>query len=185
MWFSLYAIKPKSSMVCASDQEVDWRQVYIDYLREGSLPMERTEAARVVRGARCFFLEKGFLFRRTLNGMPQRCVDKEEAEEVLRRTHRTEHQGWRKLYEQLVQLGYFWPTMEIDSKRHVRRYQACQKFRNLVSTLLQWSYTQSVPYTLFIHGLWTWLDQSLQPHGRIDGSWRPRKFVPNGLERLR
>ncbi|KAG5552094.1 hypothetical protein RHGRI_010249 [Rhododendron griersonianum] len=129
---SLYMAQPECLMANTDNQEVDWRQVYIDYLREGALPTERAESVRVVRGARRFFLERGLLFRRTLDGMPQVCVDKEQAEEVLAKTHGTEHQGWRKLHEQMVNLGYFWPTMEKDSKRHVRRCQACQKFGNLV-----------------------------------------------------
>lgn len=38
-WCSLYAVRPECLMVCTSDREADWRQVYIDYLREGSLPI--------------------------------------------------------------------------------------------------------------------------------------------------
>ncbi|XP_058217370.1 uncharacterized protein LOC131328442 [Rhododendron vialii] len=55
-WCSLYAAKPECLIVVTSDQGTDWRQVYIDYLREGSLPIERTESATVVRGARRVFL---------------------------------------------------------------------------------------------------------------------------------
>lgn len=143
---SLYEVRPECSVVCTNDQETDWRQVYIDYLRERSLPIERAEAVRVVCGARRFFLEKGFLFRRTLDGIPQRCIDKEKVEEVLRKMHRTEHQGWRKLYEQLVHLGYFLPTMESDSKQHVHRCQACQKFGNLVHAPSMELHSTRAPY---------------------------------------
>lgn len=79
------------------------------------LPTERREAMRVVHAARRFFLEKDLLFRRTIDGLPLKCLSVEEAEKVLQKMQESEHQGWRKLYEQMIQLGYFWPTLEKDA----------------------------------------------------------------------
>lgn len=86
----------------------------------------------MVRAVRRFFLEKDLLFRRTIDGLPLKCLSMEEAEKVLQKMHESEHQGWRKLYEQMIHLGYYWPTMEKDAQCHVLRCQACQKFGNLV-----------------------------------------------------
>lgn len=143
--------------------------------------MEPAEATRVVRGARRFFLEKGFLFKRTLDGMPQRCVDKGETEEVLQKMHGTEHQGWSFISSWFILdiFGPLWketPSGMSKDAKHVRSL-------GLWFTPPPWSCIQSAPHTLFTHGPWTWSNRSLQPRGRTNGFWQPQKFAPNGSKR--
>lgn len=77
-------------------------------------------------------MQNDVLFRKTLDGRPLRCLGTSESAEVLIKTHENEHQGWRKLFEQMLLAGYYWPTMERDSRQHVRRCQPCQKFGDLI-----------------------------------------------------
>ncbi|GLT27574.1 hypothetical protein SLA2020_025610 [Shorea laevis] len=39
-----------------------------------------------------------------------------------------EHQGWRKLYEQLLTHGYYWPSMKKNAADFVRRCHTCQGY---------------------------------------------------------
>lgn len=122
---------------CCFSIEKDWRQKYIDYLWEGALPIEKEYGQQVKMSGKRFFIDDGHiddghLYRRAVDNIPLRCLSNEEAEEVLHKAHELEHQGGRKLYEHLIHLGYYWPKMESNAKRHVRRGRACQKFGNLI-----------------------------------------------------
>ena len=52
-----------------------------------------------------------------------------EAREIVREVHSGgygSYPGKRKLYKQLLLLGYFWPTMKKDSEELVKTCHACQ-----------------------------------------------------------
>ncbi|GMP48863.1 hypothetical protein CsSME_00016061 [Camellia sinensis var. sinensis] len=117
---------------CFEIDTLDWRQVYIDYLKEGTLPESPRDIAHLKRRARRYFLDQDKLYRRSIEGTPLRCLSKEESDLVLGRAHEIEHQGGARLFEQLIHLGYYWPTMESDASHHVKRCQTCQKHRNLI-----------------------------------------------------
>ncbi|GMP96894.1 hypothetical protein CsSME_00045332 [Camellia sinensis var. sinensis] len=117
---------------CFEIDTLDWRQVYIDYLKEGTLPESPRDIAHLKRRARRYFLDQDKLYRRSIEGTPLRCLSKEESDLVLGRAHEIEHQGGARLFEQLIHLGYYWPTMESDASHHVKRCQTCQKHGNLI-----------------------------------------------------
>ncbi|GMP93460.1 hypothetical protein CsSME_00043281 [Camellia sinensis var. sinensis] len=117
---------------CFEIDTPDWRQVYIDYLKEGTLPESPRDIAHLKRRARRYFLDQDKLYRRSIEGTPLRCLSKEESDLVLGRAHEIEHQGGARLFEQLIHLGYYWPTMESDASHHVKRCQTCQKHGNLI-----------------------------------------------------
>ncbi|CAL5444637.1 unnamed protein product [Camellia sinensis] len=117
---------------CFEIDTPDWRQVYIDYLKEGTLPESSRDIAHLKRRARRYFLDHNKLYRRSIAGTPLRCLSKEESDLVLERAHEIEHQGGARLFKQLIHLGYYWPTMESDASHHVKKCQTCQKHRNLI-----------------------------------------------------
>lgn len=45
------------------------------------------------------------------------------------------HMGGRRLFEQLIIIGYYWPTMEQGTMEFVRRCEACQKHGHLIHAL--------------------------------------------------
>ena len=58
-----------------------------------------------------------------------------EIEVVLREVHAGDygsHMGGRRLFEQLIFINYFWPTMENDVIDFVRNCEACQRLGNLI-----------------------------------------------------
>ncbi|XP_059658393.1 uncharacterized protein LOC132304673 [Cornus florida] len=81
------------------------------------VPEDREDAAALKRDARRFFISSGELMRRGFDGNAKRCISTSDVQEVLKQTHGDEHQGWRKLYNWIIQIGYYWPTMQKDSRR--------------------------------------------------------------------
>lgn len=75
-------------------------------------------------------------------------------EEVLKEMHaghcgsHTRGGGGRMLFEQLVSMDYFWPTMETDAMDLVRSCEACQRLGNLIHALAvgMGSVTSSWPF---------------------------------------
>ncbi|KAF7822059.1 Gypsy retrotransposon integrase-like protein 1 [Senna tora] len=64
-----------------------------------------------------------------------RCVPEVDMEVLMKEVHQGvcgEHQGARKLYEELMRLGYYWPTMEADTLRFVRQCMPCQKLADSI-----------------------------------------------------
>ncbi|XP_028077305.1 uncharacterized protein LOC114279278 [Camellia sinensis] len=115
-----------------SEITLDWRQVYIDYLKEASLLPERSAAATIKKRAPKFFLQGEQLFRHGFDGKPLRCLSGAEIHKVLELTHGSEHQGGAKIFQHLLHLGYYWPTMEADAKMYAKRCKPCQLHGNLI-----------------------------------------------------
>ena len=44
------------------------------------------------------------------------------------------HQGKKRLLQQLLSLGYFWPTMKQDTAKHVKTCDTCQVHGSLIHT---------------------------------------------------
>ncbi|KAF7839558.1 reverse transcriptase [Senna tora] len=113
----------------------DWRRPYIEYIRDGILPLDNKEASYVKKRAARYFMDGGKLFRRSLTGQPMRCISQTSKHAVMEEVHQGacgEHQGARKLYEELIRIGYYWPTIEADALAFVRRCLPCQKLANSI-----------------------------------------------------
>nr|CAB3503789.1 unnamed protein product [Digitaria exilis] len=65
----------------------DWRSPYLDWLDQGVLPNDRTEARRVGRKAKWFFIIEGELYRQGTSGVLQRCILIPEGKELILDIH--------------------------------------------------------------------------------------------------
>jgi len=77
------------------------------------------------------------LFRKGYSEDPLIYLGPREAREAVREVHSGDcgsHLGKRKLYRQLVQLGYYWPIMKKDFEELVKMYYACQVLRDVIHT---------------------------------------------------
>ena len=45
------------------------------------------------------------------------------------------HSGARSLVHKLIQVGYYWPTMQKDTQTHVKACDKCQRFGNIIKQL--------------------------------------------------
>ena len=83
-----------------------------------------------------YFLHHTILFKKGYDGDSLRCLGPEEAREMIKEVHSGEcgeHQGKKKVYRCLLQIGY-WPTMKKDTTGFVKKYHSCQERANLIHT---------------------------------------------------
>uniref|UniRef100_A0A2N9I1Y0 RNA-directed DNA polymerase n=1 Tax=Fagus sylvatica TaxID=28930 RepID=A0A2N9I1Y0_FAGSY len=70
-------------------------------------------------------------------GIPLRCLSLSESQTVMKEAHSGEcgeHQGKKRLYQLLLTLGYYWPTMKRDTADFVKACHTCQMQANLIHT---------------------------------------------------
>ncbi|KAL5575848.1 hypothetical protein UlMin_017547 [Ulmus minor] len=106
----------------------DWRKPYIDHLTKGVVPDDKSKESKIRRYATKYVMKEGCLYRKAYSGDMLRYVNRQEAEKVLQEIHKGdcgEHQGGHRLYEEVLRLGYFWPTMENDAMDYARRCKSC------------------------------------------------------------
>ena len=106
----------------------DWRTPFVEHLAQEILPTDRTLAHQLKKLVVRYFLQNGILFKRGCSGDPLKCLGPREAREVVREVHSGDcgsHLGKRRLYKQLLLLGYYWPTMKNDSKELVKTCHTC------------------------------------------------------------
>lgn len=89
------------------------------------------------------------LFRKGLNQAPLRCFVSDEVTTILKEVHFGdcgEHQRDSRLFKKILQLGYYWPTMEADSLSFARKCQAFQLLRNQTLAQVVELYSLSMPW---------------------------------------
>ncbi|OMP00134.1 Integrase, catalytic core [Corchorus capsularis] len=120
----------------ALDAAGDWR-ANLGILIHGVLPQDTKKAYALRRSAVRFFVDNGILFRKGFTGEPLRCLSAAEAIKVMAEIHSGdcgEYQGKKKLYQQLISCGYYWPQMKKVSKEYVKRCSTCQFHGGMIHT---------------------------------------------------
>ncbi|KAK3038596.1 hypothetical protein RJ639_027259 [Escallonia herrerae] len=115
------------------DNQLDWRQPFMEYLQHGRLPDDRAKRTEVR-----FVMWKDILYKRSLDGMLLRCIAKDKVKDVMKEVHfgtYGAHQSGHKLQMQIKHLGYYWPTMIADCIGFVKRCQACQFHGDFIHSL--------------------------------------------------
>ena len=105
--YQLAADKEESYAVSVSE---DWRSPTTQYLTEGILPQRHNERYKLKRLVMRYFLHNRVLFKKGYDGDPLRCLGPEEAREMIKEVHVGEcgeHQGKKRLYRCLLQMGYY------------------------------------------------------------------------------
>uniref|UniRef100_A0A2N9F490 Integrase catalytic domain-containing protein n=1 Tax=Fagus sylvatica TaxID=28930 RepID=A0A2N9F490_FAGSY len=132
-----YQFHHSNEEVCTTFISADWRTLFLKYLLEGILPPSPKDVYRLKRLILRYFVERGTLFRKGFHGEPLRCFSLPESQMVMRETHAGEcgeHQGKKRLYQCLLTLGYYWPTMKKDAADFVKTCHTCQVQANLIHT---------------------------------------------------
>lgn len=102
-----------------------------DFKTKGILPTDRSKAKKLKLKASRFCLIDKEMYRRSFLTPLFKCVGPTDADYILREIHHGicgHHIGERTLAHKALSAGYYWPTMEADSKGLVRKYDKCQKF---------------------------------------------------------
>ncbi|KAI5445902.1 hypothetical protein KIW84_013942 [Lathyrus oleraceus] len=101
-----------------------WMTPIYNYLTRDELPADPKEATTVKRRACSYVLLEGKLYRRGFSIPLLKCVEEEKVPDILGEIHRginAQHLGGRSLARKALRAGYYWPTMQNDSKEHVKR----------------------------------------------------------------
>jgi hypothetical protein len=78
------------------------------------------------------------LYKRSVSGVFQKCIEPEEGIELLREIHQGEygpHASSRALVAKAFRHGFYWPTAQKDTKQLVKQCNSCQRFSKHQNTL--------------------------------------------------
>ena len=142
----LAADREESYAMFASE---DWRSPFMQYLTEGILSQKHSERYKLNRLATHYFLHNTVIFKKGYDGDRLWCLGPEETKEMIKEVHLGEcgeHQGKKKLYRCLLQMGYYWPTIMKDTAKFVKKCHSCQVQANLIHTHLQSLHSMVTPW---------------------------------------
>ena len=100
----------------------------ISFLQDGHLPQDVEEARKVRKRAAKFTILNDTLYKRGFSIPYLKCVDEEEVKYILEEIHERvcgNHAGPRSLVSKVVKTGYFWPTMQVDARKLVKKCDKC------------------------------------------------------------
>jgi ribonuclease HI len=112
--------------------DVDWRQPFIDYIREQKVPSDKSSAEQLIRRAKSYVLVGDKLYRQGVTfGVLMKCIPREEGKDILEEIHKGvcgNHASSRTLVSKAFRRAFYWPTALGDAEELVRRCQGCQYF---------------------------------------------------------
>ncbi|PKI51076.1 hypothetical protein CRG98_028505 [Punica granatum] len=103
-----------------------------------------------------FFLSGETLYRRSFDATLLRCVDGNEAQHLMEEVHEGNcghHMNGLILAKKLMQLGYFWSTIETDCVKHVRHCHLCQVYTNQIRVPPNELHPMAAPWLFSMWGI--------------------------------
>jgi ribonuclease HI len=103
-----------------------------------------------------YILCSGILYQRSYEGVHLRCVDKEEAEKLIKEVHQGvfgPHMSGRMLTKKIVKLGFYWVTMEVDCIEQVKKCHQCQIHSNMNHLPPKELYNMTSPWPFSVWGI--------------------------------
>lgn len=136
--------------------EKPWFHDLQQYLETGQFPddTKRKERISLRMLSHQFISYNGMLYKRALTGVHLRCVDKDEAQELMEVVYEGvcgPHMNGTVLAKKIVHQGYFWLTKETDCVKFIKKCHNCQAYgdvRHLPSMKLQ-GMTSPWPFTVW------------------------------------
>jgi len=121
----------------ADSTEPEWATDIIQYLKNGSLPKDKTRAWKIKVQVTRYSLLEEILYKRGYSEPLLKCLSKTKAEYVMKEIHEgvcINHYGGRILVHKAMRAGYYWPSMSKDSARIVKHCDKCQRFSRIMKT---------------------------------------------------
>ena len=88
------------------------------------------KARRIKRLASRYQIIEGDLFKRGYSYPWLKCLNSSKAQEMIAEVHEGicgSHQGAKTLSRRILRAGFWWPTIEEDTMKYVRKCDKCQK----------------------------------------------------------
>jgi hypothetical protein len=95
------------------------------------LPDDRVQARQIERRAKAYTIINHQLYKRSVSGVFQRCVEPAEGIELLREIHQGEcghHASSRAIVAKAFRHGFYWPTALRDAEELVKKCNGCKRF---------------------------------------------------------
>jgi hypothetical protein len=149
-----------------------WAVPFSNYLITGDLPQDEAEARRLQHRALAYTIINSELYKRSVSGIFQKCIEPEEGLELLREIHQGEcghHASSTALVAKAFHHGFYWLMAQKDADQLVKHCNGCQRFskhRNTPAVALK-----TIPLT------WPFVVWGLDMVG-------PFKIAPGGLTHL-
>jgi hypothetical protein len=108
-----------------------WAEPFSNYLITGDLPQDEVEARQLQCRAGAYMIINSELYKRSVSGVFQKCIELEEGIELLRDIHQGEcghHASSRALVAKAFCHGFYWPTTQKDAEQLVKQCNGCQRF---------------------------------------------------------
>ncbi|XP_072071625.1 uncharacterized protein [Arachis hypogaea] len=108
----------------------DWRTPFLEYINTGIVPRDELNPQHFRRKASLYTNIAGELYRRSFSQPLLKCLNKDEAKEVMDEVHEGvcgNHIGGRALAAKIIRTEYYWPTMKRDCITKVKTCDKCQK----------------------------------------------------------
>jgi hypothetical protein len=100
-----------------------WAEPFSNYLITGDLPQDEVEARRIQRRVGAYTIINSELYKRSVSGIFQKCIEPEEGIELLREIHQGEcghHASSRALVAKTFRHGFYWPTAKQNAEQLVK-----------------------------------------------------------------
>ena len=101
-----------------------WTNLFLAYILHKKLPSDSTEAKRIIRRSKAFTVINGELYKRSISGVLQRCIDPEDGKAILLDIHAGtcgHHTSSRALVAKAFRAGFYWLTAMQEVEDMVRR----------------------------------------------------------------
>ncbi|XP_025618967.1 uncharacterized protein [Arachis hypogaea] len=108
----------------------DWRRPFLEYICTGAIPRDELHPQQFRRKASFYTRISGELYRRGFSQPLLRCLDQDQAREVMNGVHEGvcgNRIGGRALAAKIIRTGYYWPTIKRDCIARVKACDKCQK----------------------------------------------------------
>ena len=109
-----------------------WMDPIVGFLKDDILPEEKSEAKKIRRNAHQFRLSEDHkLYKRSYFGPYLLCIHPEASKLLLEELHKGicgSHTGGRSLSHRAITQGYWWPGMQKEALKYVKKCDQCQRF---------------------------------------------------------
>ncbi|XP_074277286.1 uncharacterized protein LOC141600929 [Silene latifolia] len=122
------AISKPGQVNPVSTDNNSWTKPYYDWFLRGILPQDMHEARAFRIKTSTYSIINNTLFKRSQPGPYIRCLEPDEAKQVLQEVHDgycDNHKGGRSLASKVLRTGYYWPTLRADCLEYCAKCEAC------------------------------------------------------------
>ncbi|KAL0543554.1 hypothetical protein IC582_018652 [Cucumis melo] len=128
------------------------------YIKCREYPYEASENEKrtIRRLAMNFFLSGEVLYKRNHDMVLLRCVDEEEAKQIMTDIHEgicETHANGHMMARQILRSGYYWTTMESDCIKYARECKKCQIYMDKIHVAASPLHILSAPWPFSLWGM--------------------------------